>query len=209
MHWFGKRADDCRVSCRGICCQFCDTGTRYRQCVFQKRCKFVQHGRNAACIVESLHRMRAGGLHITDVRDILADLVEVIKGEGDACLLSDCHQVQDSVCGSAKGHVHPHSVAHALKGDDVTGLYIIPDEVDHALTAHPGNREFFGVHGGNCGTPGEGHTEGLCHAGHRICGIEALAAAAAGHRTLFEGDKVCFIHGACRYFADTFKDINE
>ncbi len=153
--------------------------------------------------------MRAAGLHVADMRGLLADGVEGLKVEGDSRLPGDSHQVKHCVRRPAECHIHPDGVCETCFGDEIPRADPLPDEANHPLPALPGYAEFCGGDRRDSCTTGEGEPQRLGHAGHRVCGIEPLAAPAPWHRRTLELPEFLLAHGTRRDAAHALKNVDQ
>ena len=91
-----------------------------------------EHG-DAAVAVDVVHHVLAERLQVADVRNLVADAVEVVDGELDLGLVGDGEQVQDDVGRSAERHRHGDRVLERLLGQDVAGGDAEAQQVDDGL----------------------------------------------------------------------------
>ena len=71
--------------------------------------------------VDVVHDVPAERLEVAEVRDLVADAVEVVEGQLDLGLVGDREQVQHGVGRAAEGHGDGDRVLERLLGQDVAG----------------------------------------------------------------------------------------
>jgi len=78
----------------------------------------LHHDRNAANGVDVGHDVTAERLHVGQVRNRVADAIEVVQAELNVRLVRDREQVQYRVGGAAECHDHSDRVLEGLFGHD-------------------------------------------------------------------------------------------
>ena len=145
--------------------------------------------RHAADLVDVGHHVAAERLEVAQVRDPVADAVEVVERQLHLGLAGDGEQVQHGVGGAAEGHGHGDGVLERLLGHDVAGGDAQAQQVDHGLAGLAGEVVAAAVGRGRRGRAGQGHAEGLADAGHGVGGVHAAAGAFARADGLFDAGR--------------------
>ncbi len=94
--------------------------------------------RHAADLIDVRHHVAAEGLQVAQVRDLVADPVEVLEVELDLGLAGDGQQVQDGVGGTTEGHGDGDGVLERLLGHDVPGGDAEAEQVNHCFAGLAG-----------------------------------------------------------------------
>src|SRR5208283_2707200 len=87
--------------------------------------------------VQGLHGMGAAGEHVTDMRDLISNTVEIRKREWDLSLGCDCHEMKHGIGRTAERHIHADRIFQALSGNDITRRDILFYERNNSLAALP------------------------------------------------------------------------
>src|SRR6202040_2489049 len=111
----------------------------------------LQHGRQAAGIVEILHQILARGAHVHQIGRALPDVLETLERDVDAGATRHGDDVDQSIGGTAQRHQYPDGVVEGLLGKDVARLEVFPNHVHDAPAAKVSHAAVVGVYRWNRG----------------------------------------------------------
>ena len=139
----------------------------------------LHHDRDAADLVDVVHHVAAERLEVAEVRDLVADPVEVVDGQVDVGLAGHRQQVEHGVRGAAEGHHDGDRVLERLRV--MTWRAVMPwrsrlTTASPERWAKPSRRRSTA---GGAAEPGQAHPDRLGDGGHGVGGVHAAAGALA------------------------------
>ena len=167
--------------------------------------KFADDGGNAANRIQILDMERTGRSDARDVRDLLANLIPVVHGNGAAGCVADCSEVEHGVGRPTKSHIKRHAVTNGMLVDDVERGDVLRYKFHNLHTRMLCKANALRVHSRDSAIAGKGDSQTLRQAADRVRGEHARAATASGTCGVLEPLALFFGHSASGYLTHRVK----
>ncbi|MBX9920533.1 MAG: hypothetical protein K2Y33_12020 [Mycolicibacterium frederiksbergense] len=165
--------------------------------------------RHATDLVDVLHHVRAEGLHIGEVRDLVANPGEVRQGQLDTGLPGDGQQVQHRVGGTAERHHHGDGVLERFLGENVAGGDPAAQQLHDGFAGAAGVLVATLVDGDRRCAARQRHPQRFGGRGHGVGGVHTAAGALTGTDGALDDVHVLARHQPARARADRLEGVDD
>ena len=205
---FADRLDHLGVFIFRRCGNFTDRQSGHRHLRgIQQIAQFFHNGRHTARVFEISQRLHSAGNDLGYIGRGAADLLEILRRDGDAAFPRNCRDMQQAVGRTADRHRHLDGIDESRPSQERTGFHPIADEVDDPVAAGLGNPALDPFDRVGCRTAGHRQSEYFRNNRHAVGRTHHRTGTRCRGQTLFHLFEYGFRQQAALHFPCGFLGV--